>query len=195
MSCLACGETCTETWSSSKMENQSWCLSLGCQFGSYICRIAFISLPEAWISKQKPSCVLCDLLPRLRPFETGLDGRWTPGMSDCWFAQCAWTSCSSLSSLQVIQWCTHHKDDPPPPEDDENKEKRTDDIPVWDQEFLKVDQGTLFELILVCAYHPPCHSLTETVWHLHTYKVEVSQVVNLGNGLAEHTAPVKRVGA
>lgn len=50
---------------------------------------------------------------------------------------------------QVIQWCTHHKDDPPPPEDDENKEKRTDDIPVWDQEFLKVDQGTLFELILV----------------------------------------------
>lgn len=49
----------------------------------------------------------------------------------------------------MIQWCTHHKDDPPPPEDDENKEKRTDDIPVWDQEFLKVDQGTLFELILV----------------------------------------------
>uniref|UniRef100_A0A673WDI0 S-phase kinase-associated protein 1 n=1 Tax=Salmo trutta TaxID=8032 RepID=A0A673WDI0_SALTR len=53
---------------------------------------------------------------------------------------------------QVIQWCTHHKDDPPPPEDDENKEKRTDDIPVWDQEFLKVDQGTLFELILAANY-------------------------------------------
>ncbi|MEJ1272908.1 S-phase kinase-associated protein 1A [Cricetulus griseus] len=52
----------------------------------------------------------------------------------------------------VIQWCTHHKDDPPPPEDDENKEKRTDDIPVWDQEFLKVDQGTLFELILAANY-------------------------------------------
>ena len=44
---------------------------------------------------------------------------------------------------KVIQWCTHHKDDSPPPEDGENKEKRTDDIPVWDQEFLKVDQGTL----------------------------------------------------
>lgn len=52
----------------------------------------------------------------------------------------------------MIQWCTHHKDDPPPPEDDENKEKRTDDIPVWDQEFLKVDQGTLFELILVSMF-------------------------------------------
>ena len=50
---------------------------------------------------------------------------------------------------KVIQWATHHKDDPPPPEDDENKEKRTDDIEPWDMEFLKVDQGTLFELILV----------------------------------------------
>uniref|UniRef100_A0A2K5XYE4 S-phase kinase-associated protein 1 n=1 Tax=Mandrillus leucophaeus TaxID=9568 RepID=A0A2K5XYE4_MANLE len=26
------------------------------------------------------------------------------------------------------------------------------DIPVWDQEFLKVDQGTLFELILAANY-------------------------------------------
>ncbi|KAB0356530.1 hypothetical protein FD754_000686 [Muntiacus muntjak] len=33
-----------------------------------------------------------------------------------------------------------------------NKEKQTDDIPVWDQEFLKVDQGTLFELILAANY-------------------------------------------
>jgi len=50
---------------------------------------------------------------------------------------------------KVIQWCTYHKDDPPTAEDDENKEKRTDDICTWDVEFLKVDQGTLFELILV----------------------------------------------
>ncbi|RMX40460.1 hypothetical protein pdam_00009444, partial [Pocillopora damicornis] len=53
---------------------------------------------------------------------------------------------------KVIQWATHHKDDPPPPDDDENKEKRTDDIDPWDQEFLKVDQGTLFELILAANY-------------------------------------------
>lgn len=59
---------------------------------------------------------------------------------------------SNLLIQQVIQWGTQHKDDPPPPEDDENKEKRTDDIPVWDQEFLKVDQGTLFELILVSIF-------------------------------------------
>merc|ERR1712064_155355 len=53
---------------------------------------------------------------------------------------------------KVIQWSTYHKDDPPPPEDDENKEKRTDDISSWDADFLKVDQGTLFELILAANY-------------------------------------------
>ena len=53
--------------------------------------------------------------------------------------------------LQVIQWATHQKDDPLPPDDDENKEKRTDDIDPWDQEFLRVDQETLFELVLVCS--------------------------------------------
>lgn len=53
---------------------------------------------------------------------------------------------------KVITWCTHHKDDPPKPEDDENMEKRTDDIDSWDQDFLKVDQGTLFELILAANY-------------------------------------------
>merc|ERR1719488_417530 len=53
---------------------------------------------------------------------------------------------------KVIQWSTYHKDDPPPPEDDENKEKRTDDISSWDSDFLKVDQGTLFELILAANY-------------------------------------------
>ncbi|KAF5394836.1 RNA polymerase II elongation factor [Paragonimus heterotremus] len=53
---------------------------------------------------------------------------------------------------KVIQWCTYHRDDPPPQEDDENKERRTDDIPSWDQEFLRVDQGTLFELMLAANY-------------------------------------------
>ena len=63
--------------------------------------------------------------------------------------------------LQVITWATYHKDDPPPPEDDENKEKRTDDISSWDADFLKVDQGTLFELILAANYldiKVPCPS-------------------------------------
>ncbi|XP_060858162.1 S-phase kinase-associated protein 1-like [Metopolophium dirhodum] len=53
---------------------------------------------------------------------------------------------------KVIQWATYHKDDPPPAEDDEGLEKRTDDICSWDIDFLKVDQGTLFELILAANY-------------------------------------------
>ena len=28
----------------------------------------------------------------------------------------------------------------------------TDNIPTWDQDFLKVDQGTLFEIILAANY-------------------------------------------
>ncbi|CAI6364842.1 unnamed protein product [Macrosiphum euphorbiae] len=53
---------------------------------------------------------------------------------------------------KVIQWATYHKDDPPAAEDDEGREKRTDDISSWDADFLKVDQGTLFELILAANY-------------------------------------------
>jgi S-phase kinase-associated protein 1 len=53
---------------------------------------------------------------------------------------------------KVIEWAIQHKDDPSPPEDDENREISTDDIDPWDQEFMKVDQGTLFELILAANY-------------------------------------------
>lgn len=54
--------------------------------------------------------------------------------------------------LKVIEWATKHQDDPEPLEDDDNKEKRTDDIPEWDVSFFKVDQGTLFELLLAANY-------------------------------------------
>jgi len=54
---------------------------------------------------------------------------------------------------KVITWAEYHKDDPPPTgEDEENRERRTDDICQWDQDFLKVDQGTLFELIQAANY-------------------------------------------
>ena len=42
--------------------------------------------------------------------------------------------------------------DPAPPAEDENRERRTDDILEWDADFCKVDQGTLFELILAANY-------------------------------------------
>lgn len=53
---------------------------------------------------------------------------------------------------KVIQWATYHKNDPPTPDEDDNREKRTDDISSWDADFLKVDQGTLFEIILAANY-------------------------------------------
>jgi len=52
----------------------------------------------------------------------------------------------------VIQWAQQHRDDPPLPEDDDSREKRTDDISQWDQDFLKVEQAILFDLILAANY-------------------------------------------
>ncbi|KAL2914600.1 SCF ubiquitin ligase complex protein SKP1b [Polyrhizophydium stewartii] len=55
---------------------------------------------------------------------------------------------------KVIEYATHHKDDaPPPPEDDsKNITKSSEDIEEWDKEFINVDQGTLFEIILAANY-------------------------------------------
>lgn len=54
---------------------------------------------------------------------------------------------------KVIEWCTHHRTDPPAIVEDEMKQQRAlDDIDEWDAEFCKVDQGTLFELILAANY-------------------------------------------
>eukprot|EP00124_Ichthyophonus_hoferi_P001974 Ihof_evm6s120 gene=Ihof_evmTU6s120 len=54
---------------------------------------------------------------------------------------------------KVIKYCEHHKgDEPIPQEDDDNKEKQTDDIDAWDQDFVGGDQGTLFELILAANF-------------------------------------------
>ena len=53
---------------------------------------------------------------------------------------------------KVIEFATYHKDDAPASEDVENNGKRSDDISAWDQEFMKVDQATLFDLILAANY-------------------------------------------
>ncbi|KAI8807336.1 Skp1 family, dimerization domain-containing protein [Cladochytrium replicatum] len=59
----------------------------------------------------------------------------------------------SASILQkVIDYATYHKDDPPMPADEDSKPKSSDDIEDWDREFMNVDQGTLFELILAANY-------------------------------------------
>merc|ERR1712018_132 len=53
---------------------------------------------------------------------------------------------------RVIQWCTYHEDDPSPSDSDEAREKTTEDISSWDSDFLKVNQGTLFHLVLAANY-------------------------------------------
>lgn len=60
----------------------------------------------------------------------------------------------SASILEkVITWARRHKDDHNAAADeDDSRDRRTDDISQWDQDFLKVDQGTLFELIQAANY-------------------------------------------
>jgi len=60
---------------------------------------------------------------------------------------------------KLIAWCTHHKDDPPPPpviEGEEDLSMFNDEIKEWDQDFLKMEDSVLFDLILVCI----CANLT-----------------------------------
>ena len=52
----------------------------------------------------------------------------------------------------VIDFASHHKDDPPPSTEEDYKPKSSEDITDWDREFISVDQGTLFELILAGNY-------------------------------------------
>merc|ERR1712232_1024940 len=53
---------------------------------------------------------------------------------------------------KVIEYCKYHHANPTPQAEDKKDEKRTDDIIPWDLEFCKVDQATLFELILAANY-------------------------------------------
>lgn len=51
---------------------------------------------------------------------------------------------------KVIDYCVYHADHPTAVK--EGEEKRTDDIIGWDLDFCKVDQPTLFDLILAANY-------------------------------------------
>eukprot|EP01098_Paradermamoeba_levis_P015096 TRINITY_DN748_c0_g1_i3.p1 TRINITY_DN748_c0_g1~~TRINITY_DN748_c0_g1_i3.p1 ORF type:complete len:166 (-),score=70.05 TRINITY_DN748_c0_g1_i3:96-593(-) len=53
---------------------------------------------------------------------------------------------------KVIEYCKYHDANPTPQTDEKKDERRTDDIIPWDQDFCKVDQATLFELILAANY-------------------------------------------
>lgn len=51
---------------------------------------------------------------------------------------------------KLLEWCKKHKDDVDPPESDDFNFK--DEIDEWDLQFLKMDDGTLFDLILAANY-------------------------------------------
>ena len=54
---------------------------------------------------------------------------------------------------KVIDYCKYHTENPVvASKEDEAKEQRTDDLCQWDVDFCKVDQPTLFELILAANY-------------------------------------------
>ncbi|CAP24597.1 Protein CBR-SKR-1 [Caenorhabditis briggsae] len=80
--------------------------------------------------------------------DLGLDDDDSNGVTDPIPVQ----NVSSPILKKVISWCQYHYQDTAPADDQDNREKRTDDIASWDVEFLKVDQGTLFELILAANY-------------------------------------------
>lgn len=52
---------------------------------------------------------------------------------------------------KVLEWAEHHKGDPEP-DDDESTQHPVVEVPEWDAEFLKVDNSTLFDLILASNY-------------------------------------------
>jgi len=53
---------------------------------------------------------------------------------------------------QVIKYCEHHKDDAPTSEDQLGMDS---EIVGFDADFVKVDQATLFEMILVRLHAEP----------------------------------------
>lgn len=52
---------------------------------------------------------------------------------------------------KIIEWCTQHRNDPPPAEGEEDF-SFNDQIDDWDREFLRMDDGSLFDLILVLYF-------------------------------------------
>ncbi|XP_062715990.1 S-phase kinase-associated protein 1-like [Aedes albopictus] len=63
------------------------------------------------------------------------------------------TNVDSNILRKILQWANYHKDDPEAnPEDGKPVDRRTDNICEWDQEFMKVDQQTLYGLIKAANY-------------------------------------------
>tara|TARA_R110002072_G_scaffold45565_7_gene127017 strand:- start:19683 stop:20168 length:486 start_codon:yes stop_codon:yes gene_type:complete len=53
---------------------------------------------------------------------------------------------------KVVEWCKYHTEHPTVVSEEQKDEKPSSEISAWDLEFTKVDQPTLFELILAANY-------------------------------------------
>ena len=61
---------------------------------------------------------------------------------------------SGVTLRKVIAWCRQHQNDTPVEEDDllGTAERRIANIDPWDTEFLQVEKGILFEIILAANF-------------------------------------------
>lgn len=59
---------------------------------------------------------------------------------------------NSATLEKVLEWADHHKDDPVDSEDEGKKDKKIDKVDPWVTKFMKVDQGTLFDMTLAANY-------------------------------------------
>jgi S-phase kinase-associated protein 1 len=62
-------------------------------------------------------------------------------------------------TIQILEYCEHHKDEPLPAPNDELQDgisnprrARTTEISEWDQKFMAVDQEMVFDIILGANY-------------------------------------------
>jgi len=55
---------------------------------------------------------------------------------------------------ELIDWVEHHKDDPDTSDEEEQyRDRRTDDIPQWDKDFVaRWDKSTLYEVLQACNF-------------------------------------------
>ncbi|VDK19977.1 unnamed protein product [Anisakis simplex] len=52
--------------------------------------------------------------------------------------------------MKVLEWCEHHKDDPSfVTKNEDGDEMLPDELPEWDQKYLRMEPNLLFDVVLV----------------------------------------------
>jgi S-phase kinase-associated protein 1 len=54
---------------------------------------------------------------------------------------------------KIVKWCKHHRDDPIPTQDNKNESRNKNaEIDKWDEEYIRVEEKLLFDIILAAKY-------------------------------------------